>query len=153
MMNIPESKVDQAGGLILGVFSLLLYFVIIPAEVVDVHKFGLSPRFLPETVSLFLLFLACSLFVSGYRKKGQENQKIYTVNPQELKLIGKSLALFVLYVIAFDLFGYMIPTIIALSIFMYMYGQRKIKLLATISIGLPIAIYLFFTKALQMVLP
>ncbi len=153
MMNFTESKVDQVGGIILGVFSLLLYFVIIPAEVVDVQKFGVSPRFFPKTMALFLLFLAICLFVSGYRKKRQEKQKIYAINPKELKLIMKSVILFACYIIAFNLFGYMIPTIAALAMFMYMYGQRKTRLLITISVGLPIVIYLFFTKALQMVLP
>lgn len=153
MMNFTESRVDQIGGAILGVFSLFLYFIIIPAGVVDVQRFGVSPRFFPKVTALFLLLLAICLFVNGYRKKEQENQKVYEINPNELKLIVKSMIVFACYIIAFDLFGYMVPTIAALAIFMYMYGQRKIKLLIIVSIGLPIAIYLFFTKALQMVLP
>lgn len=152
-MNIKESKVEQAGGIVLGVFSLLLYFLIIPAEVVDVQKFGVSPRFLPEKTALFLLLLSICLFVSGYRKIGQENQKIYTINAKEIKLVAKSLLLLVCYIIVFDLLGYIVPTIVTLAIFMYMFGQRKIKPLLLVSLGLPIIIYMFFTKVLQMVLP
>lgn len=152
-MKFAESKVDQVGGIIFGVFSLLLYFVIIPTEVVDSQQFGVSPRFLPQLVALSLLFLAICLFVSGYRKRNQENQKIYTINPTELKLIAKTLILFALYILALDFLGYMIPTIVVLGIFMYMYGQRRIKLLIAIALGLPVVIYFFFTKALQMVLP
>ncbi len=152
-MNIKESRVDQIGGIILGIFSLLLYFVIIPLEVGDTSKFGVSPRFLPQILALLLMFLSICQVISGYKKRGQEDQKIYTINPNELKLILKSLGVFIIYIIALNITGYLITTVVALAVFMFLYGQRNIKRIVLVSVGIPIAIYLFFTKALTMVLP
>ena len=78
---------------------------------------------------------------------------MYAISLLEGKLVLKSLLLMVLYILAFDWLGYMIPTMAVLGVFMYMYGQRNKKWLFLISIGAPILIYLFFTKVLQMPLP
>ena len=82
-----------------------------------------------------------------------EDEEVYTINPIELKLIGKSLLVFIAYFIAIKLVGYIISTIAALVVFMLIFGQRNIKKIALVSVGLPIVIYIFFTKALQMILP
>ncbi|MDT8903443.1 tripartite tricarboxylate transporter TctB family protein [Anaeroselena agilis] len=152
-MEISESRAEQAGGIILGVFSLLLYFVIIPAEIADVRGMGVSPRFMPQAVGILLFILAVSLFISGYRKRDRQGQKTYSLSRHEAKLVVKSLAVVAAYIVAFDMVGYLIPTIVVLGLLMYMYGQRKKKVLFSVALGLPVMIYLFFTKVLHMVLP
>ncbi len=152
-MEISESRAEQAGGVILGVFSLLLYFVIIPAEVADVRGMGVSPRFLPEVVGILLFVLAVMLFMNGYRKRNQEEQKIFSLSRREAKLVVKSLVLVALYIVVFDFAGYIISTMLALGLFMYMYGQRKKKVLISVTLAIPVLIYLFFTRVLHMVLP
>lgn len=139
--------------MILGIISLIVYFLVIPAEITEVKRFGVSPRFLPEMVCMLLLFCAVCLFIGGYRKRNNVNQKTYSISPTESKLVLKSLLLIVLYIVSFDLFGYMIPTIAALAILMITYGQRNWKLIVLISLGLPVLIYLAFTQLLKMPLP
>jgi hypothetical protein len=153
MMSINESKVDQIFGLLLGIFALLLFFVIIPNEVADTSKFGVSPRFLPNVLALLLLVLSICQIVSGFKKKDKKDQKTYTINPNELKLIGKSMLIFIVYLVAINIVGYLISTTVTLAVFMLVYGQKNIKKIALVSVGIPIVIYIFFTKALQMVLP
>jgi glycosyltransferase involved in cell wall biosynthesis len=152
-MNFLESKVEQVGGIILGAFSLIVYFIIIPAEITEVRRFGVSPRFMPELVCVLLFAAAVCVFANGYKNRNNVKQKIYKISPTESKLVLKSLLLITLYILAFDLVGYMIPTIAALAVFMYIYGQRNKKLIFLISLGLPVLIYVFFTKVLQMPLP
>lgn len=152
-MIFLESKVERAGGIILGSFSLIVYFLVIPTEITEVQRFGVSPRFMPELVCMLLLVSAICLFVNGYMNRNNANQKVYRISPTESKLVLKSLLLITLYIVAFDWLGYMIPTIAALAIFMYTYGQRNIKLIVLISLALPTLIYVFFTKVLQMPLP
>jgi len=152
-VEITESRAERAGGIILAVFSLLLYCVIIPAEITDVRGMGVSPRFMPEVVGILLFVLAVMLFISGYRKRNQQGQKVFTLSELEAKLVIKSLLLVAVYIVVFDLVGYIISTILALGLLMYMYGQRKRKVLISISLVLPVLIYLFFTKVLHMVLP
>ncbi len=152
-MEITESRAEQAGGVILGVFSLLLYFVIIPAEIADARSMGVSPRFMPEAVAILLFILAVLLFISGYRKKGQPGQKTFSLSRHEAVLVMKSLAMVAVYIIMFDLVGYIISTMVTLGLLMYMYGQRKKKVLVSVTLALPVLFYLFFTKVLNMVLP
>jgi cobalamin synthase len=153
-VNFLESKVEQASGVVLGVFSLLMLFVVIPLEIsADKGIGGVSPQFFPQLVVLLLLVCAISTFVTGYLKRNKPNQKNYTITVREAKLVAVSLLLLAIYITAFDWFGYMIPTMAALLVFMYVFGQRKKKLLGLISLGAPVLIYLFFTKVLQMPLP
>jgi len=153
-VNFLESKVEQIGGIFLSGFSLLMLFVVIPAEIpAEKGIGGVSPQFFPQFVVLLLLVCAISTFVTGYLKRGKPNQKNYTITMREAKLVVLSLFLLAMYITAFDWFGYMIPTMAALLVFMYTFGQRKKKLLVMISLGAPLLIYLFFTKVLQMPLP
>jgi hypothetical protein len=153
-MNFLESKVEQIGGIFLSLFSLLMLFVVIPAEIsADKGIGGVSPQFFPQLVVVFLLVCAISTFITGYLKRGKPGQKNYTITVREAKLVLLSLFLLAMYITAFDWFGYMIPTIAALLVFMYTFGQRKKKWLISISLGAPLLIYLFFTKVLQMPLP
>ncbi len=152
-MEITESKAEQAGGIILGVFSLVLYFVIIPAEIASVKGIGVSPRFLPEAVGLLLLFLSVALFINGYGKRNAEGQKVYQLSPLEGKLVIKTLVVIAAYIIVFELIGYIIPSILTLGLLMYMYGQRRKKLIVGIAVLLPVFIYFAFTKLLHMPLP
>lgn len=152
-MSFLESKVEQVGGIVLSLFSLLLLFVVIPAEIPGIQAMGVSPRFFPNLVVLILLAFAVALSVNGYRKRNWTHQKTYTITKTEAKLVVTSLFLLAMYIFAFDWFGYMIPTMAALLVFMHTFGQRSRKWLVLISIGAPILIYLFFTKVLQMPLP
>jgi D-alanyl-lipoteichoic acid acyltransferase DltB (MBOAT superfamily) len=152
-VEVTESRAEQAGGIILGVFSLVLYFLIIPAEIADTRLMGLSPRLMPEVVGILLFVLAVLLFISGFRKRHLQEQKIYTLSRLEASLIMKSLAVVAVNIVIFELVGYIISTMLTLGLLMYMYGQRKKKVLFSITLALPIVFYLFFTKVLKMVLP
>jgi len=152
-MDFKESKVDLVFGIIIGIFSLLLYFVITPSQVPNVTRLGVSPRLLPNIIAFLLLILSISQIIGAFKVKDTGDEEVYTINPIELKLIGKSMLVFIAYFIAINLVGYIISTIAALAVFMLIFGQRNIKKIALVSVGLPIVIYIFFTKALQMILP
>jgi len=152
-MEITESKAERAGGIILGVFSLLLYFVLIPAEIADAKALGVSPRFLPQAVGILLFTLSVALFISGYKKRNLSGQKVFKLSPLEGKLVIKSLAIVAAYIVAFELAGYIVPSIVTLALLMYMYGQRRKTLLVAISVGFPLFVYFAFTRLLHMVLP
>lgn len=152
-MRFSEAKAEQVSGGMLGVFSLILYFGLIPWQIGDVKVAGVTPRFLPEMLALFMLLLSVLLIINGYGKRNKPDQKFYSFAPRETALVIKSLLVISLYIILLEWSGYLLTTILALGSLMYMYGQRKKKVLLPVSIGLPIVIYLFFTKVLQIVLP
>ena len=152
-MKFSEAKAEQVTGGVLGGFSLLLYFWLIPWQIGDVNVAGVTPRFLPETLALFMLLLSVLLIFNGYGKRNKTDQKYYSFAPKETTLVVKSLLILTVYINVLEWVGYLLTTMVALGSLMYMYGQRKIKVLLPVSIGLPVAIYLFFTKVLQIVLP
>ena len=152
-MKISESKAEQGAGLLLAVFSLTLYFVIIPGQIQDVKTFGVSPRFMPNIVAMSILILSSSLFISGYLCRHNEQQKTYTINAAETKLVLVSLLLIALNIVALDYLGYIITTILALGTLMHIYGQKNKKLIILVAVLTPLVIYQFFTKLLQMTLP
>ena len=76
MMNFAESKVEQAGGILLSIFSLIVYFLVIPAEISGSRGIGVSPRFMPELVCMILFVFAICLFVSGYKKRNNVRQRM-----------------------------------------------------------------------------
>ncbi len=152
-MKFSEATAEQVTGVSLGVFSLLLYFVLIPWQIADVKVAGVTPRFLPEALAIFMLILSICLFVNGYGKRTNVGQKYYSFAPKETALVVKSLLILSGYIVLLEVLGYLLTTIAALGLLMYMYGQRRIKILIPVTIGLPVVIYLFFTKVLQIVLP
>lgn len=152
-MKFSEAKAEQFTGVLLGLFSVLLYIVLIPWQIADVKSAGVTPRFLPEALAVLLLVLSVCLFVNGYGKRNIAVQKNYSFAPKETALVIKSLLILSAYIIFLEVVGYLLTTIAALGLLMYMYGQRRVKILLPVTIGLPVAIYLFFTKVLQIVLP
>lgn len=57
------------------------------------------------------------------------------------------------YILANYLTGFYISTVLFLPVGMYYLGQRNWKLIAAITIGLPLIIYLFFDLLLGMMMP
>lgn len=152
-MKITESSVEKYGGLLLAVFSLILYFIIIPLQVGDVKKAVVTPQSLPNALTLFMFFLSICLFISGYHKSKKSDQKIYTINISEIKLVVLSLVVIAVYILVIKYLGYLITTVIALAILMYAFGQRKLIKILSVSILVPIAIQLFFTNLMKIYLP
>lgn len=152
-MKITESSVEKYGGLLLAVFSLILYFIIIPLQVGDVKNAVVTPQSLPKALTLFMVFLSVCLSISGYHKSKNSNQKIYTINFSEVKLVLLSLAVIAVYILVIKYLGYLITTVIALAILMYAFGQRKLIKILSVSILVPIAIQLFFTNLMKIYLP
>ena len=153
-MKIPEYKAQIGGGIILGLFSLALYFFIIPREVIYVkQQMGVSPQYFPNLLAWALFLLSVALGVDGYRSRNKKNQNIITINWKETKLVAITLGVIALQNIGFVAIGYLIPAMFAIGALMYVYGHRNFITIVVVSILLPVAIQLFFEKTLQVYLP
>ena len=58
-----------------------------------------------------------------------------------------------LYTFAFQQFGFLFPTMVFLLGEMYLFGEKRWKVLVSISILLPIIFYFLFTKVFGIYLP
>ena len=153
-MKIPEYKAQISGGVILGLFSLALYFFIIPREIVFVkQQMGVSPQYFPNFLAGLLFVLSVSLGVVGYRSRNKKNQNIINLNWKETRLVVVTLGVIALQNIGFDTIGYLVPAMLAIAALMYVYGHRNYLTIVIVSVLLPVAIKLFFEKTLQVYLP
>ena len=153
-MEIPEHKAQIGGGIILGVFSLVLYFLIIPMEIVYVkQQLGVSPQYFPNLLAGLLFVLSVALGVDGYRSRNKKNQNVIAISWKETKLVAITLGVIALQNVGFEAIGYLIPAMLAIGVLMYFYGHRNYITIAVVSILLPVAIQLFFEKTLQVYLP
>ena len=154
MVRIPEYKAQIYGGVILGIFALLLYFVIIPREIVFTrHQMGVSPAYFPNLLAGLLFILSICLAVDGYWKKTKKTQKEFVFIWKETRLVLVTLLVIALQTIGFDTIGYLIPAILAIAVLMYVYGHRKYITIAAVSVALPVTVKFFFESTLQVYLP
>lgn len=153
-MRISESKAQMVGGGILSLFALILYFVIIPAEIVFTKvSMGVSPRYFPDLLAGLLFIFAVALAVDGYRMRNRKTMKSYSVTAKDLRIVFFTLGIIALQIVGFDQIGYLIPAIIAIAACMYMYGQRNYLVIVLVSVLLPVGIKYFFEQMLQVALP
>lgn len=153
-MKIPEYKAQIGGGFILGLFSLALYFFIIPKEIVFTkQQMGISPRYFPNLLAGMLFVLSVALGVDGYRSRHKRIRKTFDITWRETRLVAVTLGVIALQIIGFNTIGYLIPAMLAIAVLMHIYGHKnRITILAT-AVLLPIGIQLFFEKTLQVQLP
>jgi putative tricarboxylic transport membrane protein len=150
----PEYQVLMVSGVIAIVFALILYFVIIPSTIADITDFGVSSRFLPEILAGVIGFLGIWLVVEGFvKKKGYIGDGKYIINLHDTRLILITIGIIALYIIALEYVGYIVTTCLLIGTLMWLYGERRIALVAAIAILFPIVIRIFFAYALKMQLP
>lgn len=151
-MKISEYKAQIGGGVILALFSILLYFVIIPSQIPATRQqMGVTPRFFPEMLAGLLFLFSVALAVDGWFMRGDKNQKEFVFESKEIRLVVLTLGVISLQTIGFNLIGYLIPAILAMAVCMYLYGQRSWLKIVMISVLVPVGIKSLF--GLQMYLP
>lgn len=152
-MKVQEGKATQFIAIFLLIFSLLLYLVIIPDQVSDTRTFGVSPRVMPDVIALVLVFLSVCLFFSGRATAKKANQKVYTFEPAAMKLVLLAVAVLIVYQLVVYTVGFIITAALFVAVLMFATGQRSKVTIGAISVILPVSIYMFFNKILQMYLP
>lgn len=138
---------DRLIALILLLFSVALYFFIIPWGVEGAGEggAGLSPDFMPRWIAVVLAsFSLLHLFAARGERK-------------EVRLFHRrlliSIALFVLYIAITPLLGYLVASILIMAVYLLHFGVRRWHTIVLLSILFPVVLYLFFAKVMLVVLP
>jgi len=152
-MSVDESKIERILGILFTCFGLVLLFLIIPSQIKDVGADFPTPRSFPNIIAGCISFLGILLFISGYRKIGKEDLKIYSLSKKEARLVSISLGLLILYVICLSYLPYIPVTVVVLGLMIWFYGQRNWIKLISVSVCLPLAIYFAFTYLLRLKMP
>lgn len=153
------SKADLIFGIFMITLAAIFYFWVIPASVRvpgSIDAAPLSPAFLPYilTATVGIMGLICCLqaqFGRGLPK--EESELTFVARSNWIARFTMLIAVFALFYLLPDVVGMLLVSMISMSILVFIGGERNLVRGMLVSILLPFAIWLFFTRVAQVPLP
>ena len=151
-------KGDQILALCLLIFCAVVYFAIIPTVPLglstDMHL-GLTPRFFPKFIIIFMAILAGLMWMSAYREpvvkstpsEPDDRKTIATVNAVLILAAG------LLYICFLKFLGYLIATPLILAFYLFYFGVRSWIKMIGVSVITTGVLYYFFGKVMHVLMP
>jgi putative tricarboxylic transport membrane protein len=117
-------------------------------------EWKLSPYLFPVLLSVFGALLSISLFYDGYRaihSGGQVERS--SADRKNLKRLGVFLLICLIYYVLFVPLGFLVSTALMLAALFFLLGERRIWIIALLSIACSGAIYVIFGVLLNVRFP
>lgn len=144
-MKLFKLHMDVYTGGILAFIGL--YFFI------EASKFTEQASTFPKIVLGTFIMLSLMLVVEGLVKSKKLNMHSDAIKFEEIKIPLVIFTFITLYVIALNLIGFYISTLIFIPSIMLFYKQRKKIIIACSTIGVVLFIHLLFVVQLKLMLP
>lgn len=145
-------------GLFMVVVCLAVYFLAIPTIPEDIwagRRPGLTSKFLPKVITVSMMILGALLVMNEYipleSRKAIEVRIEMTRHEKTRALV--TMLIIAGYVYAVSLFGFLFPTMLALGMLMWYFGERNWAVIVLTSVGLSWVLYYFFGKIMMLLLP
>ena len=145
-------------GLFMVVVCLAVYFLAIPTIPEDIwagRRPGLTSKFLPKVITVSMMILGALLVMNDYipleSRKAIEVRIEMTRHEKTRALV--TMLIIAGYVYAVSLFGFLFPTMLALGMLMWYFGERNWAVIVLTSVGLSWVLYYFFGKIMMLLLP
>ena len=144
-------KADFFSGIGIAIFAAV--FFIMAGTYPEADGYGLGPGGFPRIVTgtMFILGVLLSLNSFVVARRGVKEDVRVTV-PELLNMLLLAAA-FLGYIFVIQYLGYIITTIIFLFLFMYLYGDRKWKRMALVTVVGTAATYALFKYVFLIYLP
>ncbi|MEQ9329563.1 MAG: tripartite tricarboxylate transporter TctB family protein [Rhodospirillales bacterium] len=112
----------------------------------DFFSVGIQPATFPETVCLLLGAMTLFMVINAVRKMRQERASDDEATDWQalLERVAPMVAVTIAYVLLIDLIQYVIPTALALSAVLWLFGNRGVRCLITIPTACSVAYYVVF---------
>ena len=169
-MRRPEDITDLvvSGGVI--AFACLMLLVLIPAGIDDpgsIDVLALGPAFWPSVISAFLGLMGVIVGVQALRRiragrggsvSGQGDRDDADAAEDEAsgfapgRWLG-ALVLLALYYYGLDRLGMVLTSMLALGLFMVLGAERRPAVVLALSVGVPLALFLFFRFVANVFIP
>lgn len=140
-------KIDRISGIVLVIFSIVGF--IYAKATSTPSTVGLASNTYPQFLFICLAICGVVLVATSLSKKEDKKADIKTNWGALLPIV----AVLLIYVIIFDHVHFVVSSIIFTALEMYLFGERRWKVIAPVAIIAPIVIYLLFTKAFSIMLP
>ena len=145
-------------GLFMVVVCLAVYFLAIPTIPEDIwagRRPGLTSKFLPKVITVSMMILGALLVMNEYipleSRKAIEVRIEMTRHEKTRALV--TMLIIAGYVYAVSLFGFLFPTMLALGMLMWYFGERNWAVIVLTSVGFSWVLYYFFGKIMMLLLP
>jgi putative tricarboxylic transport membrane protein len=116
----------------------------------------MPPDFFPRCITVMLGILSSMLLIQRLKRtpseKGNDIDKM-DANQSGFLQHATAIFLFFLYVLSIYLIGWIIATVIAVPGLMVYFGARRWSIIIILAVLVPIVLYLFFEKTVQVPLP
>ena len=144
---------DAIGGAILLFFSLLMIFVIIPAQTMPGQYFGLPPSFFPTAVTAAMAVFSLALVAKALLKPTDYAGEPTPLTAGQVAMFALVLAIVVAGVLVVDRVGYFVgaPLVIA-AVALFMGERSPVAILGTAVVPV-IVVWLLVTHVLNAPLP
>lgn len=154
-LDVPTNRGDIVAAALCLSVALVGYFVLVPVAVYVPSKFAgtiNSPAFLPNVLFAMLgglsaLYLVHSLMVRG-RTSRAERRRL-----SDWTLAAGTALICVGYVVAIYVVGMTVASALSVAVAIYYFGERRILIIAAISVVLPALLWLFFVKVAYVLMP
>lgn len=113
----------------------------------------MSPYLFPLLLAVFTILIALSLLLEGIHECGAAAGKETAPGAFQLKSVAVVMLLCVVYAALLPYLNFVIATMLFLAAFIWYLGERRIWLVALISIVMPVLLYLIFAVGLSVRLP
>ena len=149
------AKKDLWSGLLFAGLGLIVVFLLIPEGVTEPRKVkydALSPSYYPRLIGIALILLGTLVVARAILRPAAEGPE----EPRHPKAMQRTVAFFGLlavYGFAVSTSGFILPSIIALLAALLLAGERRVWLIAVISLILPFGLYFFFLKVASIPIP
>lgn len=154
--------VDRWIGAALAAFAVLLFAVIVPAEI-NVPRFEVgggiggiaaSPLFFPRLMAVLLGLLGVSLFVRGHtRARSLADGEGFAFVAAEILRVAGAVAILALYAACLDALGYVLATPLALVALCAFLGYRRWPVVLATAAGFTAIVYGIFRYGMKILLP
>lgn len=142
--------------------ALLLFFVVVPAEIQmpriqvggGVGGAVASPWFFPRLMAAVLGFLGVLIFLRGRsRAETLRSGEGFAFGRTQAARVSGTTAILVAYLVLLDWIGYLLLTPVALAGLSILLGFRRWLILAIVAVFVPATIYLGFRFGMKILLP
>lgn len=157
-----ENRIDLAAGVLLCVLGVLGATVAIPLGIKEpssVQFAALSPSYWPRIVCLALAAMGLAIAAIAVMKRNRDRdahadaQAGWLVLARQVGRVALALGLMFGSYMVLEPLGFVLTAVLVLLLFMLVAGERNPLVMVPISLGVPVLLYVFFTKVASIPIP
>ena len=123
-------KIDRCFSVILGIISIIVFYLSTKFEVGFIIDSGLGADFFPKTISIILFLLSSLLFFKSF----ETPKNIGRIFSKNAKNVGITICYFLVYILGMNIIGYLLATIFFLIGMLKFLKVKSNKLIISYSI-------------------